>query len=160
MYNGMEGELKKQPKLRKLRIAFSAVCGILCLLLIALWVWSYWRFDYVSGMLTANRQVEIFAIQGRLAIGTWVEPTYSPWTHRSNPVAESQGTVRILEDGENSFGFAFIRPSVVIPIHFHVVFASIMAVFPWLPWRFSLRTLLVASTLVAAGLGLIVAASR
>src|SRR5262245_15805338 len=31
--------------LRLLRIMFSAVCGIVCLLLIVMWVGSYWRFD-------------------------------------------------------------------------------------------------------------------
>ena len=33
-------------KYRKLRIAWSAVCGIVCLLLIVLWVRSYWWRDY------------------------------------------------------------------------------------------------------------------
>ena len=31
---------------RKLRIAWSVVCGILCLLLVALCVRSYWYRDY------------------------------------------------------------------------------------------------------------------
>ena len=32
---------------RKVRIAFSVVCGIVCVLLIVLWVRSYWRLDTV-----------------------------------------------------------------------------------------------------------------
>src|SRR5262245_14300615 len=32
----------------KLRIAFSAVCGVLCLLLIVLWVRSYWQAYMLS----------------------------------------------------------------------------------------------------------------
>ena len=35
----------------KLRIAWSVGCVILCLLLIALWVKSYWRLDYYHGYL-------------------------------------------------------------------------------------------------------------
>ena len=45
-------------KYRKLRIAFSAVCGIICLLLIALWVRSYYTIDVVSG--------SVFGIQSSL----------------------------------------------------------------------------------------------
>ncbi len=32
-------------RFRKLRIAWSVGCGVLCLLLIVLWVRSYWRLD-------------------------------------------------------------------------------------------------------------------
>src|SRR5688572_586498 len=35
-------------KHRKLRIAFSAVCGVLCLMLIVLWVRSYSWFDSMN----------------------------------------------------------------------------------------------------------------
>jgi hypothetical protein len=35
-------------KHRKLRIAFSALCGVLCLLLIGLWVRSYWRTEGIA----------------------------------------------------------------------------------------------------------------
>jgi len=38
-------------RFRKLRIAFSATCLIACVLLIVLWVRSYWRFIGVRGMV-------------------------------------------------------------------------------------------------------------
>ena len=41
--------------LRLLRIAFSAVCGIVCLLLIVLWIRSYWWQDFYSWRLSDNR---------------------------------------------------------------------------------------------------------
>src|SRR6478735_12770925 len=34
--------------LRYLRILFSAFCGIACVLLIMLWVRSYWHLDWIS----------------------------------------------------------------------------------------------------------------
>ena len=38
-----------RPRLiRGLRIAWNVVFGILCLLLIVLWVRSYWRYDLLS----------------------------------------------------------------------------------------------------------------
>jgi hypothetical protein len=36
-------------KFRRLRIACSAVCSIACVLLIALWLRSYWRIDDLQG---------------------------------------------------------------------------------------------------------------
>jgi hypothetical protein len=41
-----------------------------------------------------------------------------------------------------------------------VATAATVSLIPWLRWRFSLRTLLIATTLVAVGLGLFFAASR
>jgi hypothetical protein len=43
---------------------------------------------------------------------------------------------------------------------FSASFAAATGVMPWLRWHFSLRTLLVAMTLVAVGLGWIVYATR
>jgi hypothetical protein len=148
-------------RFRKLRIAWSVVCGIACVLLIALWVRSYWRHDYVNWMPTANRQVEVFAIQGRLVFGTWVQTTFVTWRHYSNPVADKQGALRIIKSYENAFGFAIVKPSLVVPYYFLVLVTGVVAVAPWLSMsRFSLRTLLIATTLVAVVLGLIVWATR
>jgi hypothetical protein len=46
-----------------------------------------------------------------------------------------------------------------IPIWFLAGLSGVLAATPWIRWihRFSLRTLLIATTLVAVGLGLIVA---
>src|SRR4051812_40138543 len=41
-------------KYRKLRIAWSVFCGIACVLLIALWVRSYWRTEFVERMVSVN----------------------------------------------------------------------------------------------------------
>jgi hypothetical protein len=38
--------------------------------------------------------------------------------------------------------------------------ALVIATLPWFRWRFSLRTLLIVTTLIAVGLGLIVYFSR
>jgi hypothetical protein len=51
---------------------------------------------------------------------------------------------------------------VVVPCWVLVLLSGSLATVPCIPWsrRFSLRTLLIAMTLVAAGLGVIVYASR
>jgi hypothetical protein len=45
---------------------------------------------------------------------------------------------------------------VYLPFWFLVLFAATMAGIPWLRWRFSLRTLLIATALVAVGLGVVI----
>jgi hypothetical protein len=65
-------------------------------------------------------------------------------------------------------GFHFARLpdfgwKLFVPYWFLVVIAGISAALcgiPWVKWHFSLRTLLIATTLVAVGLGVIVYASR
>ena len=42
-----------------------------------------------------------------------------------------------------------------IPLWFLVATSAILAVIPWVRWRFSLRTMLIATTLFAVGLGLV-----
>jgi hypothetical protein len=55
-----------------------------------------------------------------------------------------------------------VVPLIRVPYWFPVVLSLVVAVAPWLRWsrRFSLRTLLIATTLVAVVLGLIVAVLR
>jgi hypothetical protein len=54
------------------------------------------------------------------------------------------------------------RSMSVMPHWFLLLVSSSAGILPWIRWstRFSLRTLLIATTLVAVGLGLIVYAAR
>jgi hypothetical protein len=52
---------------RKLRIAFSAVCGILCLLLIVLWVRSHRAEDRASGRLSSIG-IRLYSSRGWLVL--------------------------------------------------------------------------------------------
>jgi hypothetical protein len=62
------------------------------------------------------------------------------------------------------YGFAFqhndTATSIQLPYWFVVLTFGSIAVVPWILWRFSLRTLLIATTLIAAVLGLIIVWSR
>jgi hypothetical protein len=45
-------------KYRKLRIAFSLVCTMACVLLMALWVRSFWQWDFIQyGGITVTREI-------------------------------------------------------------------------------------------------------
>lgn len=120
--------------LRTLRIAVSVVSGICCVLVIVLWVWSFLRpgFTEVSGVL-------ILPSRGTLTI---YDPTPPPKTLDGNQ--------------QLFFGDASVR----IPIWCLAAVGAAAAIAPWLSWRFSLRTLLIATTVVALALGLIVYATR
>jgi hypothetical protein len=60
--------------------------------------------------------------------------------------------------------FHWIRPpfgiGILLPCWSSVLLTATLATFPWLRWRFSLRTLLIATTLVAVLLGATVYAVR
>jgi hypothetical protein len=133
-------------KYRKLRIAFSAACGIVCLLLIALWMRSY-RQVHTLGNLSGYR---IGVEQGKLVYGERVQPPIGP-IPKTLPV-----TAAVVR-----FAAAYGPwPSVVvasIPLWIPVVSGSLLAVAPWMrqfTWRFSLRALLIGITLVAVLLGI------
>jgi hypothetical protein len=132
---------------RYLRIAFSATCLVGCVLLIALWVRSVSSFDEIGFVMSA---------QGKLYFLPDVTIA---------PVDDQPGSI----DSYEHFGGAVTTLKVtniqikrlpgaspVIPFWPLILEAVLVAVLPWIRWRFSLRTLLIATTLVALVLGLIV----
>ncbi len=120
-------------KYRKLRIAWSVGCGILCVLLIVLWVRSYGD----------TQPTEI------IGVPLWV----------------IDGTIRIYDPSPPPVptkDFIFIGDGCIgrLPIWSLATGVTAFAALPWIRWRFSLRTLIIAITLVAVVLGLIVWAIR
>ncbi len=138
-------------KHRKRRIAWSVAWGIVAVLLVALWVRSYWWLDDVSPAYP--RQFSIDSETGCLW-GDWCpyEAAHG-WNLTASPAQNG--------DVQRQFFTTFIDDAVIIgfphwvPVFFFATFAGM----PWLlerRWRFSLRSLLIATTLIAVGLGLIV----
>jgi hypothetical protein len=155
----------------KYRIAFSVTCGILCLLFVALWVRSYWRYDLVYyrpatstlHALIANNGVVIYANVSDHINSLSISPPIS-WARTSFSAAEIRAltATHTSEDPlvgvswSRAFpGFAGSGDWLHVPIWFLVLLSAGLATAPWLPRRYSLRTLLVAMTLVAVGLGAI-----
>jgi hypothetical protein len=118
-----------KPVLRYLRIGFSITCLIACVLLIVLWVRSYWgHFDIRF-------------------------PRSDHW------LCSLRGWTQLLCDSDRDPLTGMARPEFIIPFWLPTVLAVASSAAPWLPWwskRFSLRTLLIVMTLVALVLGLIV----
>ncbi len=143
--------------LRRLRIAFSVVCGIVCLLLIVLWVHSYSYRDFIRAQHPAWGSASARSLQGKLSCLVDIYRRRTPrwkarWGVRSTPIEEAimelEGIEPTLPEGKSATSFTIVkRPDllgIVIPYWSLMLCAFFLAVAPWLPWsrRFSLRTLL------------------
>jgi hypothetical protein len=139
-----------------LRTTFSAVCVVICALLITLWVQSnQWRHE-VFGIPYPKGTLAIVSINGTLDLHTFPATANDIFGDRIDSLDdELYGYSNIPSTiGPNGVKSS---PSVAIPHWAALIICSIVGAAPWLPTRFSLRTLLLAMTLIAVGLGLIVA---
>lgn len=142
-------------KFRKLRIAWSVAWGLLTLVLCVLWAASYTRRIGAEIFVTAADRYHIHSAKGAVIItregrifrGRELSFHY-PESFFSNKVSHSGLKVGRGPDG--TIHFASISDWLLNVV---TLFA---ATIPWLPCRFSLRTLFIATTLVAVAFGWIV----
>jgi hypothetical protein len=146
-------------RFRKLRIAWSVGWGIACVLLISLWVvkdTSFSRPLYTVPGTGGRLFVMGYYCVLELYIGG--DPSIAA------PLAAAQSLRKIAvlrqrKDGQplnQALGFACDSSKIAAPLWFLYEFCGIAMFVPWIRWRFTLRTLLVATTLVAVVLGLAV----
>jgi hypothetical protein len=147
-------------KYRKLRIAWSVAWGIVCVLFIGLWVRSYKTADLFTLPITTNKLFGLTSDKGVFLAsfyswppGPMVGSIWDRWhgTYKPGPRVNAKAwDYGALPSG--SSGWYIQMPQM------QFIFAAMfLAGASWLPVRrFSLRTLLIATTLVAVGLGLIV----
>jgi hypothetical protein len=162
--------MNRQRVYRGPRIAVSAFFGLLCVMLVALWVRSYSRADvtsYANSNPNPNR-TETFLISEYGAVVfehfPYGGPVRKGWHFDSFSVSGPPIDFPPMFAG---FGYdsGRHRTIVLVPHWFFVLLFVILAAVPWIlrkprfSIRFSIRTLLVVTTLVALLLGLIVAVS-
>jgi hypothetical protein len=138
-------------RFRKLRIAWSVAWGFAAVLLIVLWVrsyqdqemdWAYWKCGY-------QHYVDARSDEGRVSIAFGFDGPRS--------------TLRLFQSTRS---FDYVHDpieryrGILFPHWLSFAVATGFAVVPWIRWRFSLRTLLIATTLVAVALGFAVYALR
>ena len=142
-------------KFRKLRIAWSVAWGVVAVLLIALTIRSYYRRDVVAGVIFSH-EVAIESVDGHIAfLAYYLNPAYSatPFGLSSYGPKSTNWATRLNDQW-------LLRDWALLCLFVFV------AITPWIRikertgWSFSLRTLLIATTLVAVALGLIVWAAR
>ena len=147
--------------LRYLRILWTVFCGLACVLLVVLWVRSYWRGDVVhcptAPPLLVNSVRGVFQVNViPNDIGTGWGPGWG-WTSFSpDLMATKQGNKPNWEWHSDRYTTVVSFPvwAVVLPI----AFAAVPLWFQ--PRRFGLRTLLIATTLIAVVLGMIIVLNR
>jgi hypothetical protein len=159
------GLVRKIPmRFRKLRIAWSVVWGLAGVLLIVLWVRSHYICDAINLRYRESHYAWIVAVRGGIILelteirnsrgfsGFAIDHLEA--TQMKFPAFADVHWVRVLRLGNLT--------EVYAPIWLPILFVAMIAAVPWLGWsnRFTLRTLLIATTLVAVVLGLIVWPSR
>jgi len=157
-------------RFRKLRIAFSATCLIACLLLIVLWVRSYWKSDEIRYISFAKGHIySSYSSYGVLTLSYGTDARFQSLGRRPRWRISSQGhdypglseeaktnarkgeSKQFLWSNRLPSSFSAKAPYWLITL---LIVAS--GVVPLLRWRFSLRTLLITITLLAIMLGVIV----
>jgi hypothetical protein len=134
-----------RPRLaRALRITWTAFWGIAAVVLIALWARSYWFYDYVN-----YRHSGGWSGRGTICLVTDSSGTSSTWS----PV-----TIRFAEMDQPKWR-KFALPvtwthhpgylATWIAYWFGTLVAATIAIIPWIRWRFSVRTLLTVTTMLA-----------
>jgi hypothetical protein len=150
------------------RIAFSVVCGALCVVCLVLWVRSHRWIDRIDGPLGQSypgRTVAVVSTDGVLMVGVQPEQ-YNPYAAESHAFrfnrARFEPGARYQPD-RGVVGFKVIRElnesGLQIPWWFLFGTTLIGGALPWITGRrqFSLRSLLIATTFVAVLLGVFVA---
>lgn len=131
-----------------LRIAWSVSWGILCLLLVMLWVTSYREWDNVQVNMPGFCSATVWSSEGTLSlIANYGGMPNTGWQIAINRVGGFAG--------ELPQGFYFQGDPrgfwCGVPHWFALLLSGIFATIPWLRWsnKFSLRALLIATTLIA-----------
>jgi hypothetical protein len=136
-------------KYRKLRIAWSVAWGVVVVLLCVLWVRSYKVVDFSDLIVSAHGNVFFSPKLYLEPVGSRAGTAKSYWLYGTSILTVSNvRVVRLPGTGP------------AIPYVLFVLVAASLVATPWLRWHYSLRTLLIATTLVAVGLGTIIALSR
>jgi hypothetical protein len=152
-------------RFRKLRIAWSVFWGLAAVLLIVLWVRSYWWAD----LLAYRRGQTYVAVATGRGIACFRWQLFHPWVTVGNKLGWELlgGPAGTIDSGLKPLQWTRVKDAVTVfglvisaPCWYCVTLFATLSAVPWISWRFSLRTLLITTTLVAVVLGLFVYALK
>ena len=151
--------MRCSPQLiRILRIAWSVAWCLVTILLVLLWVRSYRNAEAIYRIGESLVRTVVVSDSGTISVAcedtkqiqSFVPATAHGWQYQEyGPNLYRQ--VSRFELESNAYEF-----TICVPNWFTGLVSVTLATLPWFPYRFSLRTLLIAMTLVSAGLGLVV----
>jgi hypothetical protein len=136
------------------RIAGAVMFALLAWAFIALWVRSYYRYDIVRGNVSSSTRFELYLNYGRVVFFT--EPDPSPLS-KTKLKWLSDRTTSKTKSTARPFNISVDRIKGVMVPHWFLAVCSfaLAAVFAFKKsWRFSVRSILFATTLLAVALGL------
>ena len=134
---------------RKLRIVWSVAWGVVAVLLGVLCVRSSTLYDHAS----------LYFYGSGVSSSSWSYRLHFMLNSTSDPAIKNR-LVYFRASSEPIPKFVWNEPwlltwrSAVMPLWFSVALCLAVAASSWLPWRFSLRTLLITTTIVAVALGI------
>ena len=145
-------------KYRKLRIAWSVAWAVVAVLLCVLWVRSYTSGDSIRRAGEEN-DIALMSVIGTVQLASFHNPLGlrdGSWRISHTELDPTTGPKNVFQwfdwDNDPSYGLRIITPWWI-----HVAIVATLGFLPWFSVRrFSLRTILIATTLVAVGLGLVV----
>jgi hypothetical protein len=151
-------------RFRKLRIAWSVTWGIVAVLLCVLWVRSYRNGEMLYIPLRTSESVRLRTTQGHVYYARQPVDPGSQSNFHFTPNSRDRYFAAVMPNKKGILGSWFANSKfAMIPLWFPTVIAGVLAFASWTPQfslRFSLRTLLIAATLVAVILPLIIWLSR
>jgi hypothetical protein len=136
-------------KYRRLRIAWSIGWGVVYLVVIVFWVRSYWWMDGGRLKLLPSWNLDGRGGDGRMIIRLEHRPVVRRFSWRSDPITfpTPPNAPNRMPWFDLNFWPWFAR---LYTAHwFLAVVAGFFAAIPWCPRRFSVRGLLIATTVVA-----------
>jgi hypothetical protein len=142
---------------KTLRIAWSVAWGLAAVLLCVLWARSYWHADAIE-INQGHDLTLIESLQGQITFydGRWLDyypPVKNLFYWKTKRVSEAKPTwgrgFMWISGPHDEFSLPHWCPGLI---------SAALAALPWRRWpdRFSLRTLLIAITMVSVVLGLMV----
>ena len=147
--------------IRGLRIAASTLVLVACIPFVAFWVRSYKTCDLIGRRPLSRQNVLLMSLNGRVHFfgqfdvsgrgGTkWVSFSGKHSTMVNGVFMSEKGSFRVQPGTRYLVATHWLLVSLIAPL----------AIIPWISWsrRFSIRTLLIAATLIALVLGSLLAA--
>jgi hypothetical protein len=150
--------MNRQRTFQTVRIGAAIACLLLCATFVVIWVRSYSWFDWLIGPLPRSYMFAATTQSGQLDLLV-SGPAYrlSLWELSSYPIQTEQSRQTSSRPLFSRFVCELVqgRLRVATPLWFPVLLSgALAALFGIRTYRFSLYTLLVATTLVAIVLGL------
>jgi len=137
-------------KYRKLRIAWSILFGAASFAIAVLLVRSYWFHEETAGSISTSKILSMSSDRGQFAFGVVTNRPHVDFKYvKTTPTNQSsRWRLRFVSAGDAWVAY--------VPYWFPALICGTFAAVPWVRCQFSLRTLLIATTLIAVGLGLVV----